>query len=193
MQDDIFSLVKLLTGFQMVERGVFVPGTNRKENDTEHSYNLAMAAWLLIIRDKLPLEINKVLRYALVHDLVELYAGDSFALDNAQAATKADREAAAMEQLEADELTHGLANDIHAYEALADEEARFVYALDKLMPAFGILFGNATIWKDNSLTQAQWEAKFRGKIEASQYAKPYLEFVVNQQKNHAELFAPSMA
>ena len=187
MRDEIFSLIKLLTDFQMVERGVFVPGTGRKENDTEHSYNLAVAAWILITKDKLPLDLNKVLRYALVHDLVELHAGDTFALDNHQTATKADREAAAMKQLEADELTRCLSDDIHAYEALADEEAKFVYALDKLMPAFGILYGNATIWKDNSLTQDQWEAKFRTKIETSQYAKRYLEFVVEQQKKHPEL------
>lgn len=193
MQDKILDLIKLLTDFQNVERGVTVPGMSRKENDTEHSYNLAMAAWIIITKDNLPLDINRILRYALVHDLVELYAGDSFALDSTRTATKADREAAAMKQLEAGELTHELADDIRAYEELADEEAKFVYALDKLMPAFGILYGRASTWKDHSLTPSEWEAKFRTKIETSQYAIPYLEFVIEEQKNHPELFASSLA
>jgi hypothetical protein len=56
------------------------------------------------------------------------------------------------------------------------------------MPAFGILFGKASIWKDHQMTQQDWENKFVSKIEVSRYTKPYLEFVIKSQKNFPELF-----
>lgn len=165
-----------------------VPGSLRKENDTEHSYNLAIAAWLIIEKDQLPLNVDLALRYALVHDLVEVYAGDSFALDPAQVATKAEREAAALQRLENDSLTSNLAKSIKEYESLANEEAKFIYSLDKLMPTFGILYGKGSIWKDHHMTQQDWEDKFRAKIETSQHTKSYLQFVIDEQKKHPELF-----
>lgn len=189
MQNQIYDLIKMLVTFQNVERGVVVPGSTRKENDTEHSYNLAMAAWLIIEKDNLPLNVDLALRYALVHDLVEVYAGDSFALDPAQVANKAEKETAAMKRLESNSLTSNLAASIQEYESLANEEAKFIYSLDKLMPAFGVLYGRESIWKDHSISQSDWEDKFRAKIEASQYAEPYLQFVIDEQKKHPELFA----
>lgn len=147
-----------------------------------------MAAWLIIEKDKLPLNVDLSLRYALVHDLVEVYAGDSFALDPVQVAAKADKEAAAIQSLENNPLTSDLAKSIQEYESLANEEAKFIYSLDKLMPAFGVLYGNGSIWKDHRMSQPDWEDKFRAKIETSQYTQPYLQFVIDEQKRHPELF-----
>lgn len=188
MQDNIFDLIKLLVDFQNVERGVTVPGTPRKENDTEHSFNLAITAWVIIEKDKLPLDLNKVLRYALVHDLVEVYAGDSFALDANLTATKEAREQEALAKLRSDYVTKELAVSIDEYEGLS-EEAKFVYALDKLMPALGILYGKNTIWKDNNITPADWDKKFRDKVAVSKYAMPYFELVLEEQKANPALLA----
>jgi putative hydrolase of HD superfamily len=124
-----------------------------------------------------------------VHDLVEVYAGDSFALDPVQVATKAEKETAAMKRLESDLLTNNFAVSIQEYESLANEEAKFIYSLDKLMPAFGVLYGGESIWKDHNMSQPDWESKFRAKIETSQYTAPYLKFVIDEQKKHPELFA----
>jgi putative hydrolase of HD superfamily len=189
LQSNILELIKLLTDFQGVERGIKVPGTERPENDAEHSYNLAMAAWVIIEKDKLPLDLDKVLKRALVHDLPEVYAGDAFALDPAQVATKVEKETAALEILSNNELTSELAIVIKEYEALDDEESKFVYSLDKLMAALGVLYGQSSIWKDNGMTQQMWEEKFRAKIELSQYTKPYLDFVIKKQKESPHLFA----
>ena len=191
--EKIQEVITLLTQFQGVERGVTVPGSERHENDSEHSYNLAMTAWVIIKKDHLPLDLDKTLKYALVHDLPEVYAGDAFALDPAQVAIKVGREEVALEKLHADDLTSELAAVVEQYETLEDEESRFVYSLDKLMAALTVLAGQSSVWKDNELTQMDWEAKFRAKIEVSQYTRPYLDFVINQQKNSPHLFPASGA
>ena len=186
--DQLFGLIKLLTDFQKIERVINVPGLTRKENDTEHSYNLAMAAWMLITYDKLPLDIDKVLKYALVHDLVELHAGDSNALAADQMATKAEREAAALQQLESDELLQDLLPYIHGYESRTDEEAKFVYSLDKIMPGLAIILDKQSTWIDHHLTQPEWEKIFVEKASLSPYTRSYLEALTSAQKTHPELF-----
>lgn len=120
---------RLLLQFQAIERVTHVPRGQdfRLENDTEHSYNLAMVGWFL--SEYFPhLDRDTVIRYALVHDLVEIHAGDTYVYaDQSALDSKAEREAAALEQLEKDWQDFGdLTKTIHAYESKSDDEARFV-------------------------------------------------------------------
>lgn len=136
----VIDLQTLLLKFNRLERTLLLPATegrpDRNETDTEHSYSLAMAAWYLA-KDLPHLDTDKCLRYALVHDLPEIDAGDTFAYDKSQTAhsSKADREQEAIACLKEHwpdfaEMTAS----IEGYEARKDPESRFVYALDKLMP-----------------------------------------------------------
>jgi putative hydrolase of HD superfamily len=185
----ISELIGLLTDFQKVERGITVPGTERAENDSEHSYNLSMAAWFIIDKHQLALDLEKVLKYCLVHDWPEIYAGDAFALDPKQVATKDAKEQAARKLLAANPVSSGFSDVIEEYELLDNDESRFVYSLDKLMAALTVLQGSLTVWKDFGLKQPDWEEKFRAKIELSHYTAPYLEYVIAQQKQNPQLFA----
>src|SRR5487761_1693983 len=102
---DIHRLIEfqsLLHQFQAIERVTHVPGKFEPENDTEHSYNLALSAWFLA--QYFPhLDRDKIIRYALVHDLVEIHAGDTYIYaDQATIDTKKEREHAALLQLEKD-------------------------------------------------------------------------------------------
>jgi len=109
---------------------------DQKENDVEHSYALAMAGWFLA--PYFPhLDESKIIRYALAHDLVEIHAGDTFAYGEQQHIdTKKAREQAAAEQLSREWPDFpDLHEAIRDYEERADAEAKFVYALDKIMPA----------------------------------------------------------
>ena len=74
----LFDFVKFLDKFREVERAIYVGNTERRENDAEHSYNLAMFAWYIVEGNNLDLDRELILKYALVHDLVETYAGDTF-------------------------------------------------------------------------------------------------------------------
>lgn len=60
MAIDVTKLIDLLIDFQAVERNIQIPKLSRPENDTEHSYNLAMAAWVIITQDNLPLNLDLV-------------------------------------------------------------------------------------------------------------------------------------
>lgn len=131
------AFTNLLEQFQKVRRNAYVPDEERMENDVEHSYKLALFAWYLVESYQLPLDTGKVVKYALTHDLVEVYAGDTLAWDVEGRKTKHARERAAQEQLkkEWDDFPE-LHTLIENYEGKVDEEARFVYALDKLFYLF---------------------------------------------------------
>jgi hypothetical protein len=83
---------------------------------------------------KLPLDIEKVLKYALAHDLVEAHAGDTFLYDEEARATKDAREKEALARIarEHPEFPE-LIETIDGYEHREDVESRFVYALDKMI------------------------------------------------------------
>lgn len=172
---DLLKLLDILTDFQAVDRRIYLPALGRVENDTEHSYNLAMAAWLIADRDNLPLDVDLVIKYALVHDLVEVYAGDTFAFDDEAAKDKPAREHAALQKLKENESTAGFAGVAEKYEKLEDEESRFVYGLDKLMAAFTTLHGRVPIWREHGIPREMFLDRFQVKIEKSAHLRPYLD------------------
>lgn len=143
----------LLMSFQQIERRTMNPrDSSRYENDVEHSYYLAMAAWMLA--PHFSLDKDACIRIALTHDLVEVYAGDTFAFgDQAELDTKDSREQEALERLEREWPDfQDMIDAMGAYKHKASEEAKFVYALDKLMPVIVNILGNGGAWKENKIT-----------------------------------------
>ena len=109
----------------------------RRENDAEHSFSLAIAAAVLAEYSNEPVEVAKVMKMVLVHDAVEIYAGDTYCYDDEGAKTKEAREKAAAEKI------FGTLPEEQAaeYRALWDEferndtpEARFSNAMDRIQP-----------------------------------------------------------
>lgn len=146
------------------------------ENDSEHSYNLAMTAWFLC--QYFP-ELNEttVLKLALAHDLLEVHAGDTYIYgDPAHIATKKDREAKALEQ-----LTHewpdfpDSISYMQQYNARETAEARFVYALDKIMPIMQIYINHGHSWSNNHITVEMLHAAKKEKVALSPEIQPYYE------------------
>lgn len=152
----LIELQKLLLDFSNVERVVHRKHQGKKyvlENDTEHSYNLAMAAWFLV--KWFPrLDKNLLIQYALIHDFVEVHAGDTYIYGNPdQLDSKVQREAEALKKLEKDWADFpDMIESIHTYEDKTTPEARFVYALDKLMPVMVIYIHKGYTWKKKLVT-----------------------------------------
>jgi putative hydrolase of HD superfamily len=122
-----------------------------KENDVEHSYHLAMMGWYLNSSASLGYNTDKLVRYALIHDLAEAYAGDVSALDPIGRIGKPEREAAALERIREEfPMAEELVLAVHSYENLTDEEARFVYALDKLMPMVMVYMADGRTWREEN-------------------------------------------
>jgi putative hydrolase of HD superfamily len=146
--EQILKFEELLHAFALVERVAHIKGRESRENDAEHSYFMPMLAWYVIEAFKLDLDTDKVLRYALVHDLVEVYAGDTYVFDAEARKTKHDREEKARLRI-ASEFPEfpSLHTSIQDYEAQVDAESRFVKTLDKIEPVIANYLQQGRTWK----------------------------------------------
>ena len=186
----LLELQKLLAAFNQVERVTHRKHGHEyvKENDTEHSYNLAITAWFLA--QSFPdLDLQLLLKYSLVHDLVEVYAGDTYIYgDDADLQSKPQREADALARLENewddfDEMILAIKD----YENKANAEARFVYALDKVMPIMLIYIHDGYTWKQEDVTAAMLYTAKRDKVALSPEIMPYFESIYNLLLSNPEL------
>lgn len=182
---------RLLLAFNQVDRMV-----HRKhgeefvyENDTEHSYNLAMTAWFLA--EYFPhLELDKLIRYALVHDLVEVHAGDTYIYGSeADLATKHEREEAALAKLREDWSDFpALTQAIETYESRESEEAKFIYALDKIMPMLQIYIHDGHTWRQEGITAQRLDVVKRDKVAVSTEINDYYEQLYDLLLKNEHLF-----
>lgn len=171
----------MLNRFCLVERMVLVNGGERRENDIEHSYQLAMLAWYIIDSRKLDLDVDLVLKYALVHDLVEVYAGDTYtySADAENIASKGVREEAALKHLHQEFLEFpDLFEYIERYEKKSDRESRFVYALDKIHPIINTYLDNGRRWKELDITADMLHEDKKDKVKLSPEVESYFNEIM---------------
>lgn len=189
---NLLSFTKLLNELQTVERVIRVRGSERWENDQEHSYVLAMLAWYILDTGNFALDRDKVFRYALAHDLVEVYAGDTYIYteDAALLASKPERERLAAERLLAEfpEIPEMHAA-ISGYVAKEDAESRFVYALDKIEPVLKVYLDGGRTWKEKNITLDMLYQHKKDKVALSPEIKPYFDEVMDLlRREEKELF-----
>lgn len=190
--ENILEFAQMLNAFRRVERVVYANGTDRLENDSEHSYHLAMLAWYIVSAEKLSLDRDLVLKYALVHDLVEVYAGDTYVYttDTKHKENKVSREHRALVRLKKEfPLGEDILTLVDQYEKREDRESRFVYALDKIQPVIQIYLDSGRIWKEKDVT---WEMLFeykKDKVALSPEVQPYFdELMALLKAEEKELF-----
>lgn len=186
----LVALQELLVQFRGIKRMVRIPGSiEEQETDVEHSYALAMAAWFLAPHFP-ELDQAKIIRYALAHDLVEIHAGDTFAFaDQSQIDGKKAREEASAAQLRADWPDFpDLHQAIDTYERKADREAKFVYALDKIMPAILNYLTDGYVWKAHHITFEQFRHEKETKIPVSPEVYEYYEQLRALLEQRPDLF-----
>jgi len=134
--ENLARFVVLTHKVQGVKRTNLAADGERRENDAEHSFQVAMVAWYLADALNLELDRERLLQYALVHDIAEVYAEDidpHYSFKHNRAA-KEEQESAAMRKLKGEHPKFDELHRAHAhYHAQNDDEAHFVYALDKLL------------------------------------------------------------
>lgn len=137
-EDTISLLANLLIPSATVFRTTKVqPQLDRFENDAEHGFLLATLGCAIAQQMSPQLDLGKISQYALVHDLVEAYAGDTTIWASAEAhASKDKREEEALELIEErfGERFPWIDQTIKKYELFDEPESCFVYALDKIIP-----------------------------------------------------------
>jgi putative hydrolase of HD superfamily len=149
----ILNFTEFIIKFNQLERRIYATGENRFENDSEHSFQLAMVSWYIISTENLKYDIDKIIKYSLVHDLVEIYAGDTFFYaDKASKELKVQKEKAAVEKMgkEFSEFPE-LLKLIHEYEKKEDPESEFVYTLDKILPVMNIYLDEGRSWRKHKI------------------------------------------
>ncbi len=157
--DAVLSFTSLINSFQKIKRAVLINSEDTFENDLEHSYQLSLVAWYLVTSQKLKLDKDKVIKYALAHDIVEVYAGDvniftkDFYKSGELLKQKHKNEELSFAKIkeqfpEFDDLFEV----IEAYEKREEPEAKFVYALDKLLPVINIYLDNGRSWRKAGTT-----------------------------------------
>lgn len=141
-----------------VFRRSLITDGSRRENDAEHSWHFAMLAMLLEEYSAEKVNIERVLKIALVHDLVEVYAGDTFAYDSEGNADKLEREIAAAEKL-FDSLDSEQGAELRAlwdeFEAKETPEARYANAIDRIQPLMLNFMTNGHTWKQGNVHAPQ--------------------------------------
>jgi putative hydrolase of HD superfamily len=131
--------------------------SRRAENDAEHSWHLCLLALVLAEHANVPqLDLVRVLRMLVIHDLVEIYAGDTYAYDEAALAGQHERESVAAGRIFG-LLPPDQARDFRAawdeFEERRTPEAKFASAVDRFQP---MLLGCATggvSWREHGITQ----------------------------------------
>ena len=146
---------------QVLRRSV-IHGKQRRENSAEHSWHLALMALVLAdhaaVRD---LDLLRVLKMLVVHDLVEIDAGDTFAYDEEAKRHQQEREERAAERIFA-LLPAAQAAELRAlwdeFEARHSAEAQFALALDRLQPMLLNYFNGGPGWQEHGVTARQVRA-----------------------------------
>ena len=136
-------------------RQTHLSGHGRRENDAEHAWHMAIMAYLLREHANEEVDILKVMLMCLIHDIVEIDAGDTYAYDTERLKTQKDRESAAKSRLYAllpadqkAELT-ALFDEFEAYETA---EAKFAHAMDNLQPLLLNDSNDGGDWREHDVT-----------------------------------------
>ena len=141
-----------------VFRQTHLSGHGRNENDAEHAWHMAIMAYLLREYSNESVDISKVMLMCLIHDIVEIDAGDTYAYDAESIKTQSERENAAKERIfsilpddQRAELT-ALFDEFEAYETA---ESKFAHAMDNLQPLMLNDSNSGADWREHKVSAEQ--------------------------------------
>lgn len=143
-----------------IYRQTYVLGENRKENDAEHSWHIAVMAFLLAEYSAKPIDVLKTVKMLLIHDIVEIDAGDTYCYDSDGYKTKADREEKAAQRifgLLPDDQQKEFYSLWSEFEDGSTDEAKFAAVLDRLQPLTLNYAKNGISWQEHGVHREQVE------------------------------------
>lgn len=139
-------------------RQTHLSGEGRQENDAEHAWHMAIMAYILKEYANEPVDIGKVMLMCLIHDIVEIDAGDTYAYDEVNLKTQRAREDAAKERifsiLPADQKAELIAL-FDEFEAWETPESKFAHAMDNIQPLILNHSNGGGDWRAHGVTARQ--------------------------------------
>ncbi len=165
MEDKILEVASLILDFGKVHRKTLHQDGERVETDTDHTVMVGILGASIANRLYKDLDIGLITQFALVHDLVEVHAGDTDTLTGVSEDSqrlKEEREIIALRKLEESfgKDFSWIHETIDKYERLDTKEARFVKVLDKIMPKLTVVLNNAASINNRSIPRSEVEKTF---------------------------------
>ena len=139
-------------------RQTHLSGHGRNENDAEHAWHMAIMAYLLKEYSNEPVDIRKVMLMCLIHDIVEIDAGDTYAYDAENLKTQKAREDAAKERIFSilpEEQKDELIKLFDEFEEFKTAESKFAHAMDNLQPLILNNSNGGGDWREHGVTAEQ--------------------------------------
>ena len=158
-------------------RQTHLTGHGRQENDAEHAWHMAMMIYLLREYANEPIDLAKTMMMALIHDIVEIDAGDTYAYDDKGLESQKEREKAAADRIfgllppDQREELRALFEEFEAYET---QEAKFARAMDNFQPLLLNDSNEGGDWKAHKVNRNKIMTRHsqtaRGSREIAQYS-----------------------
>ncbi|MFI5143734.1 MAG: HD family hydrolase [Thermoanaerobaculales bacterium] len=168
-----------------VLRQSYLVRSSRRENSAEHSWHVAVMALVLAEHATEPVDLARVVKMLLVHDIVEVDAGDTYVYDEAAVASREEREHRAAGRLFGllpSDQGGELAALWEEFEAKDTPEARFATAVDRLMPVLHNLETDGRSWREHGISADRVLARNRAMAEGApvlwEYARARIEEAV---------------
>lgn len=139
-------------------RQTYLADGKRKENDAEHSWHIALMAYLLQEHAEEPVDVPRVMLMVLIHDLVEIDAGDTYAYDSEGTKTKREREVRAAERIfgllpeDQGRYFRELWDEFEAYESA---DAKYAHLLDNFQPLLLNDASGGRSWSEHDVKKSQ--------------------------------------
>lgn len=145
------SFIKEIDKLKYIQRKTKLFNSNRNENDAEHSWHLAMMVIVLAEHSNTPINILKVLKMVLIHDIVEIDAGDTFLFDIAKSHINTEEELIAAKRIFGmlpEDQALELIDIWREFEEGQSNEAKFAKALDRFQPVLQNTSNNGGTWAE---------------------------------------------
>ena len=164
-------------------RQTHLTGYSRRENDAEHAWHMAMMIYLLKEYANEEIDIAKAMMMALIHDIVEIDAGDTYAYDTKGLETQKEREQRAAERIFG-MLPNDQCDELRAlfeeFEACESAEARFAKAMDNFQPLLLNHSNGGADWRAHKVTKSKVVGRQETTALGSEKIWKYIEEIINE-------------
>lgn len=174
--------IKEIDKIKFIQRKTKLIGSDRPENDAEHSWHLAMMTFVLAEHADFPMDVLKVMKMVLIHDIVEIDAGDVFIYSTTQSHSNTENELRAAKRIfgmlpppMGDELIELWLE----FETGETNEAKFAKAMDRLEPLLQNSSNNGGTWREFDVDYQQVYDKKKAIAEGSASLWGFAQNVLN--------------
>lgn len=177
------AFIKEIDKLKYILRKTKLLNSDRCENDAEHSWHLAMMTIVLAEHSNQPINVLKVLKMVLIHDIVEIDAGDTFIYDSVKNHTNTDEEMLAAQRifgLLPSEQAQEFISIWKEFEGCETDEAKFARSMDRLEPLLQNTSNNGGTWAEFNVPYEKVYEKKKVIANGSESIWKYAEQLINE-------------